>query len=79
MRYGWHEVDRFPAPGGSTARSARDHFVLETLETVKEAVWMEEALGTFTIFGRTFRVELAGPNSDQWKVEELKAKGSRYA
>lgn len=74
MRTSWFEIDRFPAVSGSSARHARDHFVLETLETVKEAVWMEEAIGTFTVLGRTFRITIGGADSDQWVIHELKAK-----
>jgi hypothetical protein len=78
VRSGWVEVDRFKAVFGSTARHARDHFVLETLETVKEAVWMEESMGTFTVFGRTFRIRIGGIDSGSWVVEELKTTGSKH-
>ena len=79
MRAAWAEICRFPAPGGSSARDARDHFTEEYLETTKPAVWMDESLGTFTVFGRAFRIELAGAESDQWKVEELKTTGGTHA
>ena len=77
MRAAWVEYCRFPGAAGANARAARDHFVLEHLETVKEAVWLDEREGKFTIFDRTFRIELAGAESDWWKVEELKVTGSK--
>lgn len=74
MRHQWVEVDRFPAVSGSSARDARDWWVLEGLETTKPAVWMEESIGTFTVFGRTFKITIGGADSDYWVVHELKAK-----
>ena len=77
MRTAWVEVCRFPAVSGSSARDARDWFVQEFLETIKLAVWMEETLGTFTVFGRAYRIELAGAESEEWRVDELKVGGTR--
>lgn len=78
MRAGWQEIDRFKAVSGSNARRARDWFVLERLETVKEAVWMEESIGTFTVLGRTFKIGLGGVESDFWVVHELKSPGCKH-
>ena len=79
MRSARVEVCRFPAPGGSTARDARDYFTEEYLETTKQAVWTNEEDGVFTIFDRTFQIELAGAQSDQWQVEEWKVTGGTHA
>lgn len=79
MRTGRTEVCRFPAPGGSTARDARDYFTEEYLETTKEAVWIDEKRGTFTIFGRTFQIELAGADGGEWRVEEERVTGGKHA
>jgi hypothetical protein len=75
VKASWVEANRFDAVSGSNARDARDWFAREHLDTHKSPVWLDEGLGTFEVLGRTFRIWIGGIDSNQWVIEELKAKG----
>jgi hypothetical protein len=79
MRASWQEIDRFPAAPGCLTRHAVEWFARDSQAAPGRWQWQSEDEGTFEADGRTFRIRLGGPDSDQWVIEELKASRGRHA